>query len=50
MAVVDSPHFGVLLADAVPWTFAATPAGPVVAGGLQGEHTEEVRAELGLLG
>ena len=50
IAVVDTPHFGSLWVDAVPWTFEATPAGPVVAGGLQGEHSEAIRDELGLDG
>ena len=48
LASLDSPHFGSLVVDAVPWTFEASPAGPVVAGGLQGEHTDEIRAELDL--
>jgi crotonobetainyl-CoA:carnitine CoA-transferase CaiB-like acyl-CoA transferase len=48
LARIDSPHFGSLWVDAVPWTFEANPAGPVVAGGLQGEHTQEIIAELGL--
>jgi crotonobetainyl-CoA:carnitine CoA-transferase CaiB-like acyl-CoA transferase len=50
LAELDTPHFGRLVVDAVPWTFEATPAGPPVAGGLQGEHSDEVRAELGLDG
>lgn len=45
---LDTPHFGSLVVDAVPWDFDATPAGPVVAGGLQGEHSEQIRAEFGL--
>lgn len=47
---IETPHFGGLHVDAVPWDFESTPAGPVVAGGLQGEHTDEVIAELGLDG
>lgn len=46
--VIDTPHFGRLVVDAVPWDFEAAPAGPVVAGGLQGEHSDEIRAEFGL--
>jgi crotonobetainyl-CoA:carnitine CoA-transferase CaiB-like acyl-CoA transferase len=48
LAELDTPHFGHLVVDAVPWDFSATPAGPVVAGGLQGEHSEQIRAELDL--
>ncbi len=48
LAHLDTPHFGSLTTDAVPWSFAASPAGPVVAGGLQGEHTEKIEAEFGL--
>ncbi len=45
---IETPHFGTLTVDQVPWDFSATPAGPVVAGGLQGEHSAQIRAELGL--
>ena len=53
--VVENDHLAVVNAalrpfwvDAVPWTFEGTPAGPVVVGGLQGEHSEAIRDELGL--
>jgi CoA:oxalate CoA-transferase len=45
---LDTPHFGSLVVDSVPWDFGATPAGPVTVGGLQGEHGEQIRAEFGL--
>jgi crotonobetainyl-CoA:carnitine CoA-transferase CaiB-like acyl-CoA transferase len=45
---LDTPHFGSLTVDAVPWDFTATPAGPVVAGGLQGEHSAQIRAQFKL--
>lgn len=45
---IETSHFGTLTVDQVPWDFSATPAGPVVAGGLQGEHSAQIRAELGL--
>jgi crotonobetainyl-CoA:carnitine CoA-transferase CaiB-like acyl-CoA transferase len=45
---LDTPHWGRLYADGLPWKFSGTPAGPIHAGGLAGEHTEEVLKELGL--
>jgi crotonobetainyl-CoA:carnitine CoA-transferase CaiB-like acyl-CoA transferase len=47
---LDTPHWGTLSVDGVPWRFSATPAGPIRAGGLKGEHTEEVLRELGIIG
>jgi crotonobetainyl-CoA:carnitine CoA-transferase CaiB-like acyl-CoA transferase len=50
--IVDlhSRHWGTLKVDGLPWQFSKTPAGPVRAGGLKGEHTEEVLRELGIIG
>ena len=45
---IDTPHWGKLNVDSLPWKFDATPAGPIRAGGLPGEHTAEVLAELGI--
>jgi CoA:oxalate CoA-transferase len=46
---IDTPHWGTLAVDGVPWKFDKTPAGPVRPGGLKGEHTEEVLRELGII-
>lgn len=48
IAEIDTPHWGKLNVDSLPWKFDATPAGPIRAGGLPGEHTAEVLAELGV--
>lgn len=45
---MDSPHWGTLSVDGLPWKFSHTPAGPVRPGGLKGEHTREVLREFGL--
>jgi crotonobetainyl-CoA:carnitine CoA-transferase CaiB-like acyl-CoA transferase len=45
---IDTPHWGKLNVDSLPWKFDRTPAGPIRAGGLPGEHTGEVLAELGI--
>ena len=45
---LDTPHWGRLWVENVPWRFERTPAGPVRPGGLQGEHTEQVLAEFGI--
>lgn len=45
---MDSPHWGTLSVDGLPWKFSHTPAGPVRPGGLKGEHTLEVLREFGL--
>ncbi|MGH7933458.1 MAG: CaiB/BaiF CoA transferase family protein [Candidatus Binataceae bacterium] len=47
---IDSPHWGRMYVDGLPWTFERTPAGPVRAGGRTGEHTAEVLAEFGITG
>ena len=41
---LDTPHWGRIYVDGLPWNFAGTPAGPS-AGGKPGEHTAEVLAE-----
>jgi len=46
---LDTPHWGTLSVDGLPWRFSKTPAGPIRAGRLRGEHTEEVLRELGIL-
>jgi crotonobetainyl-CoA:carnitine CoA-transferase CaiB-like acyl-CoA transferase len=45
---IDTPHWGRLNVDGLPWKFSATPAGPIRAGGKPGEHTAQVLAELGI--
>jgi crotonobetainyl-CoA:carnitine CoA-transferase CaiB-like acyl-CoA transferase len=45
---LQTPHWGTLAVDGVPWKFSKTPAGPIRPGGLKGEHTDEVLRELGL--
>ncbi|MGH8014278.1 MAG: CaiB/BaiF CoA transferase family protein [Candidatus Binataceae bacterium] len=45
---IDSPHWGHMYVDGLPWKFSRTPAGPIRAGGMTGEHTAEVLAELGI--
>jgi crotonobetainyl-CoA:carnitine CoA-transferase CaiB-like acyl-CoA transferase len=45
---IDTPHWGRLCVDGLPWNFSRTPAGPVRAGGKPGEHTAEVLTELGI--
>ncbi len=44
---LETPHWGTLSVDGLPWKFDKTPAGPIRPGGLKGEHTEEVLRELG---
>jgi crotonobetainyl-CoA:carnitine CoA-transferase CaiB-like acyl-CoA transferase len=46
---LDTPHWGRLAVDGLPWRFSETPAGPIRAGGKPGEHTAEVLAELGIV-
>ena len=46
---IDTPHWGRMHVDGLPWKFARTPAGPIRAGGKPGEHTAEVLAELGIV-
>jgi crotonobetainyl-CoA:carnitine CoA-transferase CaiB-like acyl-CoA transferase len=46
---LETPHWGTLSVDGLPWQFSKTPAGPIRPGGLKGEHTEEVLREFGLL-
>jgi len=46
---IETPHWGRLYVDGLPWNFASTPAGPIRAGGKPGEHTAEVLAELGII-
>jgi crotonobetainyl-CoA:carnitine CoA-transferase CaiB-like acyl-CoA transferase len=45
---IDTPHWGRLSVDGLPWKFGRTPAGPIRAGGKPGEHTAQVLAELGI--
>jgi len=45
---IDTPHWGKLNVDGLPWKFDRTPAGAIRAGGLPGEHTADVLAELGI--
>jgi len=45
---LDTPHWGKLNVDGLPWKFDDASAGPIRAGGLPGEHTAAVLAELGI--
>jgi len=45
---LDTPHWGKLNVDGLPWKFDDAGAGPIRAGGLPGEHTAAVLAELGI--
>jgi crotonobetainyl-CoA:carnitine CoA-transferase CaiB-like acyl-CoA transferase len=45
---IDTPHWGRLTVDGLPWKFSRTAVGPIRAGGKPGEHTAEVLAELGI--
>jgi crotonobetainyl-CoA:carnitine CoA-transferase CaiB-like acyl-CoA transferase len=45
---IDTPHWGRLTVDGLPWKFSRAAVGPVRAGGKPGEHTAEVLAELGI--
>jgi crotonobetainyl-CoA:carnitine CoA-transferase CaiB-like acyl-CoA transferase len=45
---IDTSHWGRMHVDGLPWKFERTPAGPIRAGGLPGEHTAEVLRELGI--
>jgi len=46
---LQTPHWGTLAVDGVPWKFGQTSAGPIRPGGLKGEQTEEVLRELGII-
>src|SRR5579863_2417794 len=46
---LDTPHWGPLYVDGLPWRFDRTPEGPLRAGGKPGEHTAQVLAELGII-
>jgi crotonobetainyl-CoA:carnitine CoA-transferase CaiB-like acyl-CoA transferase len=46
---IDTPHWGRMHVDGLPWKFERTPAGPIRAGGRPGEHTAEVLRELGIV-
>ena len=46
---LQTPHWGTLNVDGLPWKFEKTPAGPIRPGGLKGEQTDEVLREFGLL-
>ncbi len=50
MVELDTPHWGKLWAEGLPWKFSATPAGPIRPGAMHGDHTAEVFAELGIDG
>jgi crotonobetainyl-CoA:carnitine CoA-transferase CaiB-like acyl-CoA transferase len=49
IVTLDTPHWGALSVDGLPWQFSKTPAGPVRPGGLKGEHTAEVLGEFGIV-
>jgi crotonobetainyl-CoA:carnitine CoA-transferase CaiB-like acyl-CoA transferase len=46
---IDTPHWGSMHVDGLPWKFELTPSGPIRAGGKPGEHTAEILAELGIV-
>lgn len=48
IVAIDTPHWGRLAVDGLPWKFSRTSIGPIRAGGKPGEHTAEVLAELGI--
>jgi crotonobetainyl-CoA:carnitine CoA-transferase CaiB-like acyl-CoA transferase len=48
MVELDTPHWGKLWSDGLPWKFSASPAGPIRPGAMHGDHTGEVFAELGI--
>ena len=43
---IDTPHWGRITVEAAPWQFHGTPLDPQRAGGLKGEHNDEVLGEL----
>jgi crotonobetainyl-CoA:carnitine CoA-transferase CaiB-like acyl-CoA transferase len=45
---IDTPQWGRMQVDGLPWKLDKTPAGPIRAGGKPGEHTNEVLRELGI--
>jgi crotonobetainyl-CoA:carnitine CoA-transferase CaiB-like acyl-CoA transferase len=46
---IDTPHWGRMYVDGLPWKFERAPAGPIRAGGKPGEHTAELLTELGIV-
>lgn len=46
---LQTPHWGTLMVDGLPWKFSQAPAGPIRPGGLKGEQTAEVLREFGLI-
>jgi crotonobetainyl-CoA:carnitine CoA-transferase CaiB-like acyl-CoA transferase len=46
---IDTPHWGSMHVDGLPWKFELTPSSPIRAGGKPGEHTAEILAELGIV-
>ncbi len=49
IAEIDTPHWGRMHVDGLPWKFERTPTDPICAGGIPGQHTAEVLAELGIV-
>jgi CoA:oxalate CoA-transferase len=49
IAEIDTPHWGRMHVDGLPWKFERTPTDPICAGGKPGQHTVEVLAELGIV-
>ena len=45
---IDTPHWGGMHVDGLPWRFERTPVGPIHAGGRSGEHTVALLRELGI--
>lgn len=46
---IDTPHWGRIHVDGLPWKFEHTPAGPIRAGGKPGEHAAEILREFGIV-
>ena len=46
---IDTPHWGRIHVDGLPWKFEGTPAGLIRAGGKSGEHAAEILRELGIV-
>jgi crotonobetainyl-CoA:carnitine CoA-transferase CaiB-like acyl-CoA transferase len=49
IVAIETPHWGRMHVDGLPWRFDRTPAGPLRAGGKPGEHTAAILAELGIV-
>ncbi|HVN30085.1 MAG TPA: CoA transferase, partial [Candidatus Binataceae bacterium] len=46
---IDTPHWGRMHVDGLPWKFERTPAGPIRSGGKPGEQADAILTELGII-